>query len=81
MASKKERLEALIRNTLADRHMSEGALERVDEIHRSAIRTASQISGHYDQWSDAYEAALYKELEKRQGEIHRLRRREPGGSV
>lgn len=81
MPSRKEKLEALIRNAIADPDLSEAARERVDEIHRSAIRMASKISGHYDQWSSAYEAALYKELQKRQGEIQRLRRSGSGGSL
>lgn len=78
MPSRKKKLEALIRNAIADPALSEAAQERVDEIHRSAIRMASKISGHYDQWSAAYEAALYKELQKRQGEIQRLREKWSG---
>ena len=75
MSSRKERIEALIRDAIANSDLSEEALERVDEIHRSAICTAHEIAGYYDQWSGAYEAALYKELQKRQGQIQRLRER------
>ncbi len=73
MASKRERIKELMRKAMADSALSEEEQERVDEIHRSAICTAQEIAGHYDRWSHAYEAALYKELKKRQGEIQRLR--------
>ena len=76
MLSRKEKIEGLIRDALSDATLSEEARERVDEIHRSAICTAHKIAGHYDQWSGAYEAALYKELQKRQGQIQRLREKE-----
>jgi hypothetical protein len=76
MLSRKEKIEGLIRDALSDATLSEEARERVDEIHRSAICTAHKIAGHYDQWSGAYEAALYKELQKRQGQIERLREKE-----
>jgi len=75
MSSRREKIEALIRDAMADAGLSEEARERVDEIHRCAICTAHKISGHYDQWSGAYEAALYKELQKRQGQIQRVRDR------
>jgi phage-related minor tail protein len=81
MISKKKKIEALIRNSLSDANLSEEARERMDEIHRSAICTAHKIAGHYDQWSVAYEAALYKELQKRQGQIQRLRERGAGWPV
>ncbi len=75
MPSRRKEIEALIRNAMADSSLTEEAQERVDEIHRCAICTAHKIAGHYDQWSGAYEAALYKELQKRQGQIQRLRER------
>ncbi len=78
MSPRKEKIEALIRDAMADSDLSEEARERVDEIHRSAICTAHKIAGHYDQWSVAYEAALYKELQKRQREIQWLRERSGG---
>jgi len=73
-----KKVEALIRNALSDANLSEEARERVDEIHRSAICTARKIAGHYDQWSVVYEAALYKEFRKRQGQIRWLRERGAG---
>jgi len=76
MSSRKKKIEALIRNAIADPALSEAARERVDEIHRSAICTAHKIAGHYDQWNGTYEAALYKEVQKRQGQIHRLQESE-----
>ena len=76
MLSRKEKIEGLIRDALSDATLTEEARERVDEIHRSAICTAHKIAGHYDQWSGAYEAALYKELQKRQVQIQRLREKE-----
>ena len=75
MSSRKQKIEALIRNAIADPALSEEARERVDEIHRSAICSAHEIAGHYDQWSGAYEAALYKELKKRQHQIRQLQER------
>jgi len=78
MSPRKERIEAFIKDAIADSALSEEARERVDEIHRSAICTAHEIAGYYDQWSVAYEAALYKELQKRQGEIQWLRERGGG---
>ncbi|MCF8144238.1 MAG: hypothetical protein K9N21_09985 [Deltaproteobacteria bacterium] len=75
MLSRKEKVEALVRNAIPGSNLTEEARERMDEIHRSAICTAHKIAGHYDQWSVAYEAALYKELQKRQGQIRRLRER------
>jgi len=71
MSPRKERIETPIRNAIADSALTEEARQRVDEIHRSAIYTAHEIAGHYDQWSVAYEAAVYKELQKRQGERRR----------
>jgi hypothetical protein len=81
MLSRREKIEAIIRNAISDSNLSEEARERVDEIHRSAICTAHKIAGHYDRWSGAYEAALYKELQKRQGQIQRLRERGAGRSL
>ncbi|MFO7984641.1 MAG: hypothetical protein R6U38_02165 [Desulfatiglandaceae bacterium] len=75
MSRRKEEIEALIRNAMADAGLSEVARERIDEIHRSAMCTANEIAGCYDQWSGAFEAALYKELQRRQGEIKQLRKR------
>ena len=75
MSRRKKEIEALIRNAVADAGLSELAQERIDEIHRSAMFTANEIAGCYDQWSGAFEAALYKELQRRQGEIKRLRER------
>jgi len=75
MVSKKEKIEALIRNALSDAGLSEEARDRVDEIHRSAICTAHKIAGNCEPWSAAYEAALYRELQNRQTQIQRLRER------
>jgi regulator of RNase E activity RraB len=69
MVSKKEEIRALIQDTITDGDLSQEARERIDEIHRSAICTADKIAGHYDRWSVAYEAALRKELLKRQDQI------------
>lgn len=73
MSSRKERIDALIRNAISDSALSQAALECVDEIHRSAIRTAHEIAGHYDRWSVAYEVALYKEVQKIQRAPQRFR--------
>jgi hypothetical protein len=72
MSSRKERIDALIRYAISGSALSEAALECVDEIHRNAIRTAHEISGHYDRWGVAYEVALYKEVQKLQRAPQRL---------
>ncbi len=76
MPSISEKIEKLIRDALSDVSFSEEAVERVDEIHRSASWSAHRIIGDPDPYNAAYERVLHEELLKRQREIQRLREKE-----
>ncbi|MGB5158942.1 hypothetical protein [Desulfobacterium sp. N47] len=59
----------LLQSVLSNHNLNESDMERIDEIHRIAVCKAEQTAEHCDKWSDAYEAALLKEIQVRQPQI------------
>ena len=67
-------IQQLITAALSDPMLTDEELERIDEIHRSAVYTAHKIAGTSDKWDATCEDSLYKELLRLQGQIRQIRR-------